>query len=574
MESRYIRKDIAGSNPAPSALDPDLIGVDPIKLLRTSFAGFDRVDNYLKIGQTIFRMKLAVRAFIITLLFLASLLFLAKTPALAQTQTPLQPVTSYTTPNTNPDVPNNLHNWTQNVMIEVISAMTCQLAGVDPTNPSTKCLGIDQKTGKIGFVGNGGGAIGIMGNFIALTLTPPIHTSDYLAYVSRNFGITKPTYAANQTGFSSLSPLMGTWIVFRNIVYLLFVLIFLVIGIAIMLRVKIDPRTVMTVQNQIPKIIVGILLVTFSFAIAGILIDAMWIAIYLFINVLTSADPKMAADPAIAGNLTKNLNTSTLNFFNNTYDGGLLGVATGASGSIVQIIVNIFTGGQPTSSSSILDLLSNPIGGILAVLIGGIAGILAFFIISIAILWSMFKLWFSLLNAYIFILVDIVFAPFWIVSGLLPGGQSMGISAWLRDMLGNLAAFPTTIAMFLLGRILIDSFGTNSNAQGFLPPLIGTPIAGSSGVNVFGSFIALGIIFTTPHIVNITKAAFKAPKIDLGPIEQAVGVGAQSPGRLIGGAASSLTSPHYEQGAPGQPDQIVYSKSSIARVLRGFGLVK
>ena len=489
-------------------------------------------------------MKISVRILFVFLVTLFSIFILTK-PSFAQVQKPVnQVVNSYAAPNTNPDVPNNLHTWTQSVMLEVMSSMVCQLSGIDPTNPSAKCLGVDRQTGKLGFVQQGGGAIGIMGGLIASTLTPPIHTRDYIAYLSNNFGLVKPTYAANQTGFSSLSPLMGTWALFRNIVYLIFVLVFLVVGIAIMLRVKIDPRTVMTIQNQIPKIIIGLVLVTFSFAIAGLLIDVMWIAIYLFINVLSQADPSFG--PAAAGKVTQSLNNTTLGFVNNAglYNNGILGVTTGAAGSVAGIISSVFSGsGSVTQSGgSFLDFLTNPIGSVVgavfSILLQIIGGVAAFLIILIAILWAMFKLWFALLNAYIFILVDIIFAPFWIVTGLLPGGQSMGFGGWLRDMLGNLSAFPATVAMFLLGKVLIDNFGTNASAQAFLPPLIGNPA--SQGVSVFGSLIALGIIFTTPHVVSITKAAFKAPKIDLGPIEESIGAGQAVVGGAIGGATGSL----------------------------------
>src|SRR3990167_2992796 len=212
---------------------------------------------------------------------------------------------SYTAPNTNPNVPNNLHTYSQNVLIEVMSAVSCQLAGVDPTSPSQKCLGVDNNTGKIGYVENGGGAIGFMGNMITMLYTPPAHTGDYIKNLAQNFGITKHAYASWSrgwgrippsspqqniagTGFQGLSPLLKIWETFRDFAYLVFVLVFIIVGIAIMLRVKIDPRTVMTIQNQIPKLIIGILLVTFSFAIAGFLIDVMWIAIYLFYGMFNS----------------------------------------------------------------------------------------------------------------------------------------------------------------------------------------------------------------------------------------------------------------------------------------------
>lgn len=523
----------------------------------------------------------------IALVFLVffSLFFILKSPALAQAQQPqAQPVNSYAAPNTNPDVPNNLHNWTQNVMIEVMSAMTCQLAGIDPTNPSAKCLGVDQKTGKIGFVENGGGAIGVMGNLITMTLTPPIHTSDFIAYVSHSFGLSKPTYAAvevgggggssspaGKSGIDSLNPIVKVWSASRNIVYLLFVLVFVIIGIAIMFRVRIDPRTVMTVQNQIPKLIIGILLVTFSFAIAGLLIDIMWITIYLFINILVSADPKMAVT-APASLVTSKLNTTPFDFAGMIFTGnnGLFGVTVGASSSIYSIIFNLFNNWHLPTDASIVGVITGGFGVFLGVLLGAIGGFVAFFIILIAILWSLFKLWFALLEAYIMILVGVIFAPFWIVTGLIPGGQSLGFGSWLREMLGNLAAFPAAIAMFIIGRILIDAFGSGYSAGQFNPPLLGNPAA----TDTFGPIIALGIIFTTPHIVKVTKAAFKSPKLDLAPIGQAVGIGVGAPKRLITGSTSAALDPFRNAdaqaaaGKTGLGAKAPYLKS----IARGFGL--
>ena len=51
----------------------------------------------------------------------------------------------------------------------------------------------------------------------------------------------------------------------------------------------------MTIQNQIPKIIISLILVTFSFAIAGFLIDLMWVSIYVVINLMSQADPNITA---------------------------------------------------------------------------------------------------------------------------------------------------------------------------------------------------------------------------------------------------------------------------------------
>ncbi|MFI5205964.1 MAG: hypothetical protein ACHQVK_03410, partial [Candidatus Paceibacterales bacterium] len=259
-------------------------------------------------------MRFSVRfllAFFLVILF--SFITTTKTFAqVAQTATNSSLQTNpYTTPDTNPNVPKNLHTYTQNVMIETMAALTCQLAGVDPTNPGQECLGVDQKTGKIGFVKNGGGAIGLMGSAITMLYTPPVNTGEYFHSIASNFGITKHAYAQTAplgTGFQGLQPLLGLWTAFRNIVYLLFVVAFVIIGFAIMLRVKIDPRTVMTIQNQIPKIIVGILFVTFSFAISGFLIDIMYTSIYLTGNAIVGTDSKI---PANEPDLVQNMVSST-----------------------------------------------------------------------------------------------------------------------------------------------------------------------------------------------------------------------------------------------------------------------
>src|SRR3989344_4230329 len=105
-------------------------------------------------------MKLPARIlfFILPLFFL--FLFIQK-PVYAQEEVlPNQVYNQYAVPETDSDVPPGLHTYSQSLMIEVISAMICQLGGVDPIRKDAKCLGINPETGKIGFVEGGGGAIG------------------------------------------------------------------------------------------------------------------------------------------------------------------------------------------------------------------------------------------------------------------------------------------------------------------------------------------------------------------------------------------------------------------------------
>lgn len=444
-------------------------------------------------------MRFAARTFV-PIFFRASarklclffiLFFLLITPAFAQT---VQPV--------------NLHNYTQNVMIEVMSSMTCLIAGVDPINPSQKCLGIED--GKIGPVETKGGAIGAMGNLIAMTFTPPAHTGQYVNYLAGNFGLSKPAFAQTKDdsgiGFQGIFPLLALWTAFRNISYLLFTLIFLVIGFAIMLRVHIDPRTVMTIENQIPKLIIALILVTFSFAVAGFMIDLMYVFIYLVIGIFDTIKDIPKFDGNIWGynplEVANNLRVAGTN-------GGITGIATKTSEAVKDISITLFSG------------LSNV--PLIGAAFGFLVGLLMFIIIAIALLFALFRLWFTLLQSYIFIILEVVFAPFWIVAGLLPG-SSINFTAWLRSLASDLLVFPTTIGMFLLANIFINSGGIGNKQELFHPPLIGNPTG-----SAFPSLIGLGIILITPAIAGMIKSALKVPKVDMSAIGQAGGVGVGYP---------------------------------------------
>lgn len=439
------------------------------------------------------------------------------------------------TPNTDSNVPNNMHYFTQGLLLEIMSALSCQITGIDPIDPKQQCLDANPATGKLGFAGNGG-AIGAVTTMISGLYVVPIRVGDYVAYLSNNFGVAKQTYAQG-TGFYALAPMLSLWTALRNVSYLLFVIIFLVVGFAIMLRLNIDARTVMTIQNQIPKLIIGILLITFSYAIAGLLVDTMWVANYVVVDSIApytgpgfGAATTLTQTTQIAPNFVNYIfgdNTALINF------GGIIGVTTGASNGIGDFIGNMFTprpgvnNGFTNSPAAvghgdcgfnpfcfIGDFLSDNIGNLISVVVGGIVAwivrILGYLIIGIAILFALIKLWLALIKAYVFVLIDVVLAPFWIVAGLLPGaGAGVGFGAWVKDLLGNLMAFPATIALFLLGKVILYNFQsapTTNGATAFSPPLVGSTLA-TGGL---GNLLALGIILMSPGIVNATKKAFKS----------------------------------------------------------------
>lgn len=507
-------------------------------------------------------MILTARKLFSLLLFAICYLLLAVNPASAQQiQQPL------------PSSQQNLNVSVQNLFMETLAAINCQLTGIDALNQNRSCLGVDPKTGQLGFVPSNnkqvGGLIGVTTNALASLYTPPIHTSDYVGYMAQNFGVTKKAHAATPcsaatlgSGFCGLSPLTKLWTTFANIVYFLFVIVFVLIGLAIMLRVKIDPRTVMSVENQLPKIIISLIMVSLSMGIAGLLIDLMWTFTYLSTNIIASAEKDAAG---LTTTVNKEIYTPPPGFMGAVYSetfkfneqgtntnvtefsfGGVFDLAGAAGRGVQQMVSKTLSpqslgdilGGFPAGiqrasncndffcaiGASIKDAFAGTILGLVTNILGAaiswIVGILFMIIFAIAILFSLFRLGFELLKAYVGILLDVALAPFMIVSGLIPGSPG-GFGVWFRDIIANLSVFPTTIIMFMFGRIFMHSVG-EAGGQFFVPPLVGNP----NDANSIAAFVGLGIVLLTPQVLTIVRETLKAPQFKYSSaIGQAIGVG-------------------------------------------------
>ncbi len=119
-----------------------------------------------------------------------------------------------------------------------------------------------------------GGALGMLGGaMVALGTTAPTSPVQYLATVGESFGI-RPAYAqVSGSGNSVIQPILKLWQLTRNIAYFGFILIFIAIGFMIMFRQKLNPQTVISAQNALPGVVVALILVTFSYFIAALIID-------------------------------------------------------------------------------------------------------------------------------------------------------------------------------------------------------------------------------------------------------------------------------------------------------------
>ncbi|MCL4360423.1 hypothetical protein M1555_04210 [Patescibacteria group bacterium] len=344
--------------------------------------------------------------------------------------------------------------------------------------------------------------------------TPPANLAYWAADAGQTLGFIPHSAMAQGIGFTGLNPLLGVWKGFRNMAYALLAVVMIVIGFMVMFRKKIDPKTVVTVQNSLPRIIVVLILITFSYAIVGLLIDLMYVVIAAGIKIL---------DASLPGGATVTIFGQQADFLN----GGVLTLL----GSIFAPLLNTSSLAQNFGT---MTWVQNFFGGLLtAVLTGGttlVLGTLITLIVSVAYLFGFVRIFFMLLSAYINIILAVIIGPIQILFDALPGGT--GFSSWFKNLFLNLIPFPITIFMLILGFSLSSTLGTNQLWQ---PPLlpqainIGPVQTGNIASGLATTLLWLGIVLTIPTIVNSIKEAMKtkaAVPAGFGAVLGPIGAGA------------------------------------------------
>ena len=226
------------------------------------------------------------------------------------------------------------------------------------------------------------------------------------------------TQSAYASGYTDLvkSGITSLWSFTRNIAYLGFVVIMILIGFMIMFRNKIGGQTLVTIGNTLPRVVVSLVLVTFSFAIAGILIDICGV----LMSVISSSSGLGSGMPIDdVGELVK----ASLGF------SALASLGLGAIPGIIVGAVVASTAGGPVGV----------IAGSLVIII------LALVIIGIIVVGAV-KLWFALLKSYFAILLNVIIAPISIMMGALPGNDASTINVF-KSIFRNALVFPVAFAI-------------------------------------------------------------------------------------------------------------------------------
>jgi len=387
---------------------------------------------------------------------------------------------------------------------------------------------------------------GFVTNVILLPYTHPPASFTYWALNGlRHAGFVPKTYAAG-TGFASIRSLIPIWSAFRNVSYIILVIILVAIGFMIMFRMKLNPQTVIGIENSLPRIVITLLLITLSFAIAGLLIDLMYIVtaiiVYIFARVngldtastiagYLQAGPLAIIDKTMGGN----------NFFKGLWNVFSLSdkmfrlVGTTVSWAIrVPLILAVSAFGvlpflskliaKPVEkavpeagvdlgvsaiikaggklNTGILKGLSHitsvvPLSILaLAITTLGIPLLLGF-IFGLTVLFIFFRILFLVLSSYIKILLLIIFSPLFLLANAIPGRDAF--SSWLKNLMTELLTFPLLVGIFMVGYTITNITGVGGE------PLFRPPFMFGIEVDVLTALIGMAILFMTPDLLAIAK---------------------------------------------------------------------
>ncbi len=344
-----------------------------------------------------------------------------------------------------------------------------------------------------------------------------ISAINYFSKSFKKFSIVKEAKAQTGFGFSALGVVQPLWTAARNASYGIIVLITIIFSFMIMFRVKLSPQLVISVQSALPKVFTVLVLATFSFAIAGLMVDLMYVFMGFIAAILSS----------ISGGIM------SFGFVYSFISGNWFGVHVSSSFAVgfymflytILFLITIIATfvGALTSLSSFGVVMS-----ILALLVVAWLIILCF--------WYMIKIPWMLIKSLASIYMSVIIAPLQITIGAI--APQVGFSQWLRGIIANLLVFPVTGIFFWLAYLLLfQGFMTagevmiERNVLSELVRMFGFELTGiftgqlwsppmlGSGAEITGLIFAMMsfmVIVAIPKTVDIMKMLVMGAKFDFG----------------------------------------------------------
>lgn len=371
-------------------------------------------------------------------------------------------------------------------------------------------------------------------------------------------------------GYNLLSPISSIWSVMRNISYGFMIIIVFFISLMILFRRQLNGQQTVNLLNSLPSLFLSALLVTFSYGISAVFLDLIPIGSN-FVQYVLVGNPASPGYKSIWNSSLVRTN-SNLVFYTGRTDNGEIneedftnqfGITDnktfdtltpdliGPGKHAIQIddeymsIWQIWGTANPSIFNSLRTQTSNfnviPDEGVLrnsgviqqvassfgnllgkntegneggvaatAGVVQSAAGVLIDLVFSFAALVATFKLFMSLLKAYLMLILLPAVSPIIFLLAGIPSLTSNMIGFFFKSMLGSALSFIAVYAVFLVVIILAyDQFIQNST---FIPPLLGYSEQANINANgtIIKSLAAYGIFLMTPIIPQKIQEALQS----------------------------------------------------------------
>ena len=398
--------------------------------------------------------------------------------------------------------------------------------------------------------------------------------------------IPNPNDTANYApgvGYNLLQPIIGLWEYSRNIVYGVYIIILIVLAFVIMLRRPLGGQELVTIANSLPSLIVSIVLVTFSYPICGLFIDAVYLGSNLAYNSLITNPnaPGYGITTTVVpqneiGKIDLHATPVPIQQVLQPDDPQMsIWSIMNLSGSGICNRVDIFTGGTsqdcqfkyivPNEAQNnflgqvinkVIQVATNTAGGQTA------TSILIELILALAIFQTALKLFFSILNSYLTLSLYPVIAPFVFLGAALPNNLNKTLDGFFKTLgaasLNLIAIYTCFLLLVIFGQSAANNSsglrdGINQAGQiKWIPPLLGYSSQqisdanslqnspdNTNGGNIITSILIFGLYMAIPNISEMIKKFLEVSS----PFQQLaqtkgdiVGVGKQALGAVGTGA--------------------------------------
>jgi len=365
-----------------------------------------------------------------------------------------------------------------------------------------------------------------------------------IAYVRQKINPVKEVYAQQGFGFQSLGFIQGLWRGARDVSFFLLILATIVMAFMVMFRVKLSPQTSISVQSAIPKVVFAIILITFSYAIAGFLVDLVYVVIGIFSSLFDAALPDI---PLVnEAGIYYRMMTEGIPFFG----GGVFGLMIiYIPLFFVSFLVSITAQAGAFAVIPAILVITYFLTILITILV-----IFTLILVSVKIVWMLVK-------TMVAVILLVITGPFYILGGtVLPG---FGFGSWIKQLIANLMVYPVTGAMFMLAYIFLGwgmrqtflnivgldnlavffqrvGIDTDLSGLAWQPPLLNFDGNGAQGM--LFCFLSLSVLFLIPKLTDIIKGLISGR-----PYAYGTGIG-EALGPVTGFGMAGAA---YALGAPG-----------------------